>query len=147
MEPTFVRRFSSQEHTKNLDHDTWVEEIKSEIRNELENLLNTRQSFYGTGLQAGKSALDYGVKDFSLVDLNSSSMKYDLKKHIEEQILKYIGRIESVQVLLKQQDADEVRQLKIHIEAKVKNFRDEGTFMFVAGSKNSQSGILVQEVE
>lgn len=97
-----------------------LSEIKDNIRRDLECLLNTR--LYRDHLPADLPELDvsivnYGLPDFSMVQLTSDEGKTGFKEEVQKIIEKFEPRFKSVDIELDQVGEDFERSLYLKISA------------------------------
>lgn len=94
----FFERLSAQSRQETFLDSIDREKLFHLVRGQLEELLNTRSS--GANILEENNVADYGLQDFSYIDLNSELQKRTLIKEIEQKILAYIPLIERVKVVL-----------------------------------------------
>jgi type VI secretion system protein ImpF len=85
------------------DRGQLLQELKGSVRRDLENLLNTRVPFVSIPNdlpQLKKSLFNYGVPDFNRLVVESSDALEWMRKQIEECILSFETRFQSVRVLI-----------------------------------------------
>jgi type VI secretion system protein ImpF len=97
-----------------------MQQLKMSVRRDLENLLNTR---YRCKLwppdmeQLEVSVVDYGIPDFTGINMSLRSERENLRRIIERVIRRFEPRFESVRVALVDSANDFDRTLKFRINA------------------------------
>lgn len=97
-----------------------LSEIKTNIRRDLENLLNTRiyrQAPIGKYSELDKSLVNYGVTDFSHVQFDSDDDRQAFAWNIANIIRKYEPRFQRVNVEIEPMGEDYERTLYLKISA------------------------------
>ncbi|PHS12270.1 MAG: type VI secretion system baseplate subunit TssE [Blastopirellula sp.] len=98
-----------------------MRDIRVSVRRDLENLLNTRWRVSAWPLdyeQLNRSLVNYGIPDFSSIDMSSDMDRDSLRVAVEEAIRIYEPRFVSVKVELIENDdsADRTLRFLIHAE-------------------------------
>lgn len=99
---------------------TALREIKSNIRRDLENLLNTRIVRYrewGAMSELRRSVLNYGLPDFSHLQLSLAGDRDEFRALVESTILIYEPRFRQVQVEVADTGSPLERTLYLKISA------------------------------
>lgn len=97
-----------------------LRELKHSVRRDLENLLNTRWRCvnWGTNLEEMElSLVNYGIPDFTGVNMAAPSERERLRQIIERIVRKFEPRFKSVKVKLLKNADDSDRSLRFRIDA------------------------------
>ncbi|MBX2807119.1 MAG: type VI secretion system baseplate subunit TssE [Cellvibrionaceae bacterium] len=144
-----------------IDHDPSIQdtpvksyrvvltEIKDSIRRDLENLLNTR--LYRKPLPEELTELDisivnYGLPDFSMLQVNSDDGKHEFKEKVQSIIEKYEPRFKSVTVDLEHVGEHYERTLYMKISAVLMIEPDPIPLMFDSRVKTMDKSVILREI-
>ncbi|NOY73163.1 MAG: type VI secretion system baseplate subunit TssE [Gammaproteobacteria bacterium] len=97
-----------------------LKEIKTNIRRDLENLLNTRmyrQQDITAYAELGQSIVNYGLPDFSRLQFGSQNQRDEFRRLVQSTIRKYEPRFERVDVEINPINEDYERTLYLKISA------------------------------
>lgn len=101
----------------------YLRELRDAVRRDLEALLNTRQRCRTPPAEMTElevSLPNYGIPDFTALNLGSSDAQYDFCRLIEEQIRTYEPRLFDIKVALTDAGEQEDRTLRLRISALLK---------------------------
>lgn len=124
-------------------------DIKASIRRDLECLLNTR--LYRKPLpekfsELGVSLVNYGLPDFSVIQLGSDEGKEEFRVKVQDIIEKYEPRFRQVYVELEQAGEDYERTLYMKISAVLMIEPDPIPLLFDSRVKTIDKAVHLREV-
>jgi len=99
-----------------------LSELLESLRRDLENLLNTRRCVLTWPVEhtdLDRSVVNYGIRDFTGVELGSPSAKEQLRQVIERAIEQHETRLSNVRVVLIENAHHADRTLRFQIEARL----------------------------
>lgn len=99
---------------------TLLRDAKSNIRRDLENLLNTRlyrQTDLSDYPELRKSVVNYGLPDFSTVQFGSAEHREEFRQQIEQTITRYETRFRRVRVEITHAGEEHERTMYLKINA------------------------------
>jgi len=97
-------------------HNQLLYELRSSVKRDLENLLNTRRRYVSWDKaweELDKSLVDYGIPDFMGTQLDSKNVQKNFCCHLEQIIRRYEPRFKEIKVKL--QDYLDKRDGTLHI--------------------------------
>jgi type VI secretion system protein ImpF len=101
----------------------FLRELRDAVRRDIENLLNTRQRCRSPDDELDELSVslpNYGIPDFTALNLASSDAQYDFCRVIEEQIRAYEPRLFDIRVTLNDSGDGDDRTLRLRIAALLK---------------------------
>jgi type VI secretion system lysozyme-like protein len=99
-----------------------VAQMIDAVRSDLEDLLNTRQSFHDVPAQFRetiRSSLTYGLPDLATMRAGTAGERARIGTLLEELIARFEPRLRGVRVTLVQAQGDTDRRVRFHIDARL----------------------------
>ena len=122
--PSILDRLIDEDPTRTTEpvksRSQVLRELKHSVRRDLENLLNTRwrcMQWPPDLEELEVSLVNYGIPDFTGVNMSQMSERENLRSIVERIIKKFEPRFKQVRVKLVQNSEDFDRSLKLNIEA------------------------------
>jgi len=115
-----VPKARDDRHVSSVD-DGSVDELWAAVQDDLDNLLNARNSFADLKedfVEAGRSVLTYGLPDFSALNLADKRDKDRVRLAVETAIQKFEPRLTGVVVTIAA-TADTDHSLNLHVDARL----------------------------